>query len=238
MSGQLADGMLRDIKAPRFLSQRYIRRRQQKHFLKQDGVTPQTAPLIESFLREVLEMLERVFEDRLFLFGDRPCEADFGLFGAMFRHFSYDPTPHALLREVAPHTLNWTARMWATTPESLRDSVAAQRIPPDLGPIFSLLGRQYLPYLYANTIAMATGQEAVSWQEEGVTWTVPVNPYRARCLEALKQHYARLEEPAQKVIRILVGDSYAILADSSTGDVELPARPDKKAPLDHRWRKG
>lgn len=237
MSGQLADGLLRDVKAPRFLRQRYIRRRQQKHFLKQDGVTPETAPLIEKFLRELLEMLETVFEDRLFLFGDRPCEADFGLFGAMFRHFSYDPTPNALLREIAPHTLNWTARLWATTPESLRDSVAAQRIPPDLGPIFALIGRQYLPYLQANMIAMAKGQDVVSWEEDGVRWEVPVNPYRARCLEVLKQHFAKLEEPAQKVIRILVGDAYAVLADTSTSEVELPARPSKKEPLDHRWRK-
>jgi hypothetical protein len=87
---------------------------------------------------------------------DAPTLADFGFFASMFRHFSQDPTPAAIMRERAPGVFEWQARLWnaraSNTGDRLEDGV-----PEDWGPILDRIGSQYLPYLCANAEAWKAG---------------------------------------------------------------------------------
>ena len=107
------------MQLPLFIRRKIILRRQRVVYLKQDGVTMETAPAIEALYMNSLRELDAIFAQRPFLFGDRPCEADFGLFGPFFRHFFCDPTAGALMRKHAPQLTHWVTRLWKTRPADL-----------------------------------------------------------------------------------------------------------------------
>jgi len=131
-------------------------------------VTKQTAGTIEALYMDALRELDTIFARRPFLLGDRPCDADFGLFGPFFRHFSCDPTPGALMREHAPHLAHWVTRLWKTRPADLEGTVAASSVPADLRCFFEMAANDYLPYLEANARAVAARAKTVSYFAQGV----------------------------------------------------------------------
>jgi hypothetical protein len=169
-------------------------------YLKQDGVTKQTAPAIEKHYLDSLAALDQIFSERPFLFGDRPCEADYGLFGPFFRHFFCDPTSGSLMRERAPHVLNWVTRLWKTRAEDLAHTAPAPAVPDDLSYFFNMICADYLPYLAANAEAVARGEQQVRYHAQGVDWEIPSAPYRAQCLNDLKQKFTELSDDVQAAV--------------------------------------
>jgi glutathione S-transferase len=146
MSTQLARTLLRDVRAPLFLRRLFILYRQRWVYLRKDGVTKETAPTIEALYRDTLRELDAVFARRPFLFGERPCEADFGLFGPFFRHFFCDPTAGALMRRHGPHVAHWVTRLWKTRPTDLDAPAPISGVPDDLGFLFRMVADDYLPF--------------------------------------------------------------------------------------------
>lgn len=222
MSSQIARTLLRDVPLPLPLRRRFILHRQKVVYLRKDGVTKQTAPAIEALYLDALRELEAVFARRPFLFGDRPCDADFGLFGPFFRHFFCDPTPGALMRERAPHVAHWVTRLWKTRPADLEGAAAVRTAPDDLGFFFEMAANDYLPYLEANARAVSAGAKDVGYRAQGVEWRIPSAPYRAECFNQLKRRFAALDsEAAHRVagllpaggIELLSGPTIAIAAD-------------------------
>jgi glutathione S-transferase len=235
MSSQLARTMLRDAPAPLFLRRQFILRRQRRTFLTKDGVTATTAPQIEHLYLRTLAILEPIFAVRPYLFGGRPCEADFGLFGPFFRHFSSDPTPAAILRERAPHTLAWVSRLWAATPAQLAASPDTTEAPSDLDPLVAMACEEYLPYLASNSDATRAGKNEVRWTNFGVAWRTPASPYRARCLASLQRAYQALDATAVSTIAArLTPGAASLLAKPITPSV-TPTTPSTK-PRDRNWR--
>jgi len=234
MSGQIANGLLRNVRAPFFARKAFIRSRQRREYLRQDGVTRETAPAIERLFLDTLDALEPIFGARPYLFGERPCEADFGLMGPMFRHFSSDPTPLLIMRGRAPRTLLWTSRMWAARPDDFNGAALIDRVPDELDPILRRAGEAYLPYLAANEAAVASGSPTVSYDADGASWRHPASPYRARCLSDLRAAFAGLDEPDRAEAARRIGRGAAILAEDGP---EPPAAPAPGArPLDRAWR--
>jgi glutathione S-transferase len=198
MSNQIARTLLRDEPMPLVFRRLLILRRQRRVYLKQDGVTKETAPTIEALYMDTLRELDAVFKHRPFLLGERPCEADFGLFGPFFRHFFCDPTAGALMRTHAPHLTHWVTRLWKTRPEDLEGAPAISNVPDDLGFFFEMLAKDYLPYLEANSLAVAAGAENVSYVSQAVGWEIPSAPYRAECFSELKRRFAGLGPDAAR----------------------------------------
>ena len=205
MGRQIARTMLRDLPAPLWLKTLVITARQKREYLRSDGVTRENAPAIERHYLAVLGLLEPVLATRPFLFGDRPCEADFGLFGPMFRHFSHDPTPAAILRERASNVLAWTARLWATTPATLSGRARACDPPSDLDPLLRCIGADYLPYLSANLEAVANGAPKVKFESFGGQFEIPASPYRAACWLDLRRQFVALSEAEQSEVAARLG---------------------------------
>lgn len=233
MGRQIARTMLRDVPAPLWLKSLMITARQKQEYLRADGVTRENAPAIERHYLAVLDMLEPVLAARPFLFGDRPCEADFGLFGPMFRHFSHDPTPAAILRERAPNVLAWTARLWAATPESLSGSDRVGDPPGDLDPLFQCIGAEYLPYLEANLEAVANGAPKVAFDSFGGRFEIPASPYRAACWLDLRREFAALSAREQSEVSERLGGGRGL--DGVAPDVSLSPPASGRRVANRHW---
>jgi len=217
MSRWLARTFLADQKKPLFLRRRFMLKRQRIVYLKKDGVTKKTAPAIEALYLDSLRALEVIFSKRPFLLGDRPSEADYGLFGPFFRHFFCDPTPGALMREHAPNLAHWVTRLWASRPVDIEKTSPVTSVPDDLSFFFNMVSNDYLPYLEANALAVTTGAKMVRYRSQGVDWNVPTTPYRAQCLNELKERFAALDSDAvNRVTDLLSVDAINVLRGTAT----------------------
>jgi len=225
MSSQIARTMLRDVPLPFSVRRRLILARQRRQYLSRDGITRRTAPVIEALYCDTLQMLEAIFRVRPFLMGERPVEADFGLMGPFLRHFSHDPTPAAILRETAPYTQAWVARVWAMTPDDAEAASLPERVPDDLQGLITMAARDYLPYLEANALAVSQSAATVQYTQGGADWSVPAAPYRAACLDALKGAYLALPDEARTAAGLKLGPgAVAILAAPETAFVPRAGR--------------
>lgn len=200
MSGRIARGMLRDLKLPYFLRRQIVLRRQKGVYLRQDGVTLSTSHAIEKLYFETLAAMESALEHNQFVLGARPSEADFGLFGSMFRHFFSDPTPAKIMRDVAPRTLAWVARLWALEPGDFISAPQPGLIPLACGPLLRLIAGTHLPYMRANAKAVAQGAMSVRFEDRGAHFECPASPYRAWCLGELQAEFSTLDLSAQKAV--------------------------------------
>jgi glutathione S-transferase len=234
MGRQIARTMLRDLPIPLWLRTLVITARQKREYLRADGVTRESAPAIERHYLAVLDMLEPVLTARPFLFGDRPCEADFGLFGPMFRHFSHDPTPAAILRERAPHVLAWTARLWAATPESLSDRDRVADPPADLDPLLQSIAEDYLPYLQANLEAVTSHAPRVSFGSFGAQFEIPASPYRAACWLDLRRRFSALSPAEQTAVSARLGGGTGLGGAAPEPGLSAPGSGSRVA--NRHWR--
>jgi glutathione S-transferase len=243
MSAWLAEH-LAERRLPMFLKRRFWRSRQYRTFVRGDGVDDDTRAAVEGFYLETLALLEPVFTRRPYLLGERPCEADFGFFGPLFRHFFSDPAPARIMRERAPAVQEWVARIWNLRPERFETMPLLGRCPEDLGALLSVVAGVYLPYLEANAAAYAKGEKLVRHQVRGTTFVEPVKPYRVWCRDRLQGLIAGLEDAARADVQRALGSSDAIarLATPSPRPAEpvittlpLTARPAAR-PVDSWWR--
>jgi len=163
-------------------------------------VTHATAPVIEALYLDLLAAMQTALTSNPFVLGQRPTQADFGLFGSMFRHFSSDPTPVRILRERAPAVLEWVARVWNLQPLQFADSPQPESLSPGLDPLLAMVCADYLPALAANEVAHQQGGRLASWRCRGVAFSVPVNPYQLHCLQQLRWRYQALPDPEREQV--------------------------------------
>ncbi len=232
MGRQIARTLLGDLPAPLWLRSFWITGRQKREYLKADGVTRENGPALERHYLAVLDMLEPVLASRPYLFGDRPCEADFGLFGSMFRHFSSDPTPAAILRERAPNVMVWIARLWAATPVNLANYDRVADPPSDLDPLLRCIGTDYLPYLEANLEAVANHKPRVRFESFGGHFEIPPSVYRAACWQDLCGKFAALSTTEQDTVSGRLGFE---IKQSNKG-LDLKPPPKGRRAKNRHWR--
>ncbi|MCK0536162.1 glutathione S-transferase family protein [Alcanivorax quisquiliarum] len=186
-----------------FLQQRMVPR------LSLVGSSAETGPLIEQSFRQLLVRLEPLLAKRAYLFGARPCLADFGLYGQL-QQLASDPTPAALMKEHAPATLAWLARMDSPPAGTDTGGSSAPKDNPhadtefdseaallaDLEPLLreQVLG-YYLPWAQANEQAVAAGEEHFSVALPGGLFTQQPQKYHARSLAMLRQRRAAVTVP-------------------------------------------
>jgi len=224
-SGLLADELLGHIPIPRAAKRWILTRRQYRGFVRGDGVTARTRAHVEQGITRTYAALERIFERRRFLLGDRPSLADFGFMGPMFRHLSLDPTPADRMRAEAPGVYAWVARMWNARDTRASDAGGARLDAID-EPIAALLVEAcetHLVQLRENALAWARGQRRYDQTIQGVRYeAVPVSRYRVWCLEALRREWAALDATAHQTLRELLPEAEAEVL----GWPELPASSD------------
>jgi glutathione S-transferase len=159
------------------------------------GSSPATAPLIEASYRDALEILEKHFAARPYLFGARPAFGDFGLWGQLYECWT-DPTPGALLRKDAPRVASWVERMLA--PKAEGEFEGWDALAPTLLPLLERqVGLLFLPWSDANAKAIAAGEEEMSARMPLAVWRQKPQKYHARSLGELRRKYAAVADKAR-----------------------------------------
>jgi len=153
------------------------------------GCTADNFPLIETSARAVLAALEANVSENLFLFGTRPSEAEFALFGQLSQ-LAVDPTPQAVLRQDYPLACRWLAHI-----DDLSGLDEGRWGPPGpmVKPILRVIGAVYLPFLVANAAAVETGAAELRFEAMGLGFAQPPFRYQAKCLTALRAAFRACE---------------------------------------------
>lgn len=233
MGDRLARGMLRDVPLPLLLRRQFITRRQQHVYLRRDGVTAQTRGAIEQVYVSTLEAMEEALAHNSFLMGQRPTIADIGVFGSMFRHFSSDPTPAGIMRQRAPRTLAWVARLWAITPNDFASHPPVHDVPVSLSALLRLAATVHLPELEAHADAVVKGVRTASFICNEVSIRVPASPYRAWCLNEQRRSFQALAPAERDRVAALLSDGAAagiLVAPWDPGAFSIPRLPIKTPP--------
>ena len=174
-------------KATRFISDRQIER------LRVVGSNATTKSVIEDSYRRILGILDRHIQGRMFIMGERPGSADFGIFGQLSQLIGFDPTPAAIAVDAAPRVVSWVNRMedlsWLEVTDSgwmTRECASA------LHPVLEEIGRVYAPFLLANASALKSGAASVECEIDGKQWVQQPFPYQGKCLMWLREARGRL----------------------------------------------
>jgi len=196
---RIAREVLYDVPGPVWVKAWVVRRRQQRRYVRNDGVTPETRPHVEHVYLDTLARLDAIFAVQPFLLGERPCLADFGFFASMFRHFALDPTPSRLMRERAPQVWAWVARLWAARADAVHGAFTAPgTLPAGWNALLDDVGTAYLPYLAENAAAWAAGASRFEHAVQGVTYrALRPHRYRVWCRERLQHAFDSLPAAVQ-----------------------------------------
>jgi glutathione S-transferase len=120
------------------------------------GITPETAPAIETAYEELLEALDVHFQSYPYVMGWRVSIADLGLIAPMYAHLGRDPYPTALMKTRAPNVARWVERMQLpNTPDGEyephdADWLTDDAIPTTLEPLLALVFKDWGPLLGAD----------------------------------------------------------------------------------------
>lgn len=193
-----------------------------------------TADNIDAWMSEVyvswLRTLDRHFERFDYLLGQRPCLADFALFGANAAHFVGDPHCRALADEHGPGVVAHTGRLQLPWRQHFGNWIDASSIPETLIGVISEAGRHYLPWVAAATV---DGSATVEFGD-GVTARIDTSPFldRARGIMLARYLDARSEQLDAILDRAGVLTYYADYTSQATAvpDPVPPAQPDDNRP--------
>lgn len=179
--------------------------RQQKVRTALGAGDPAATELFHRQYLALLEALEAGLTHRLFLFGDRPSIADFGLYG-MFSQFAVDPTAARILREHAVRLYQWTH--YVDDLSGHDGDWSANRQPGDtVCALVKLAGRSLLPMMVAVAEAVAAGKPLAVYQIDGVQMTGIARPYPANCWLWLKQMFAGLPDDERQRLKPLLEEA-------------------------------
>ena len=159
------------------------------------GSNDTTAPVIEGSYRRFLACLDGQIQQGPYLFGRRPASADFGLYGQLTQLVAFDPTPARLAEDQAPRVVAWVQLVDDLSGLEPReeDWHSRDELPDTLRGLLLEVGRTYVPVMLANARAFEDGAETVEAEVEGLPWVQQPFPYQAKCLQWVRQEYARLD---------------------------------------------
>lgn len=244
---QIAAAMLGSLPLPRGLKRALIIARQRRTYLAGDGVTAANADAVRQEYLDILDSLEPVLASRPFVMGQRPTEADFGLFGGLFRHFAQDPTPGAIMASRAPAVLAWTARLWALTPDEFSAAEQPSGPPQGLERVARAITERFLPMMAAHEAAWISGDRLARLSHFGAAFETAVSPYRVWRLSRLRQRFQALDAPSRAQVTGWLGDPSAagLLDQAPAGPAPpqplslpiLPTGGHRRRPRDRQWRR-
>ena len=121
---------------PRFIGRRAIAgfATKMKSYLPVLGVSDATVAGVQETARLTISVLNEQFAKTRFVFGNRPCTADFSLYGPLWAHLYRDPGSRYLFDE-APHVVRWMEELTGGV-ASVGEFLADDQIPLSLDSLF------------------------------------------------------------------------------------------------------
>lgn len=192
------------------------------------GSSPETAPVIEGSFNRVIALLEALLGGKPYLFGARPCLADFGLAGQLAQLLS-DPTPGAILRAQAPNLVAWIGRMETPKVEGDFTSLALLR-----GALVDLLREEisasYLAWMAANARAVQRDAASVNIEIAGERFSQKPQRYAAKAFAELQRKLAAVDDPDLAALLEETGCSVFLAASATLTSPEM--EPDAAAEVE------
>lgn len=169
------------------------------------GGNEEAKHVYESHYAAFLDIMEAGLARQMFLFGDRPSIADFGLYG-MLTQFVVDPTPARIMRERAVRTYQWT--QYTDDLSGHDGDWAASRAPNEtLTALVKLAGRSFVPMMTANAAAIAADEKRVNFTVDNVQLNSFAMPYKQACWLWLKKMHADLPAADRESLQPLLEDA-------------------------------
>jgi hypothetical protein len=146
-------------------------------------------PVIEASFERTARLLERVLSNRAYLFGGRPCLADFGLAG-QFAQLLSDPTPGAFLKANASSLVRWVDRM--ENPDAQGEFITFAHAADDFAEFLRAeVASVYLPWMAANADAVAE-DGLVRVQIDGRVFGQKPQRYAAKALAEIQRKFQQV----------------------------------------------
>jgi glutathione S-transferase len=165
------------------------RQRGRHHYL---GTNLVNAPVIEDSFLRLIKLLDLHLVDRPYIFGGKPAQADFGLWGQLYS-LSLDPTPRALMESHSKNVLQWIKRM--LSPKDEGDFETLETLSPTLGPLLKEeVAEIFLPWAHVNLIASAGEKDRFSIRLKGKFFEQKPIKYQAKSFKILLDLYKNLNE--------------------------------------------
>lgn len=195
-----------------------------KAFVPVLGITPETAPAIETSYKALLGDLEHHFQNHDFLLGTRPSIGDLGLIGPLYAHLYRDPVSGELMQRIAPQVVRWVERMVNVKAPLSGAFLEGDVIPDTLLPVLRRMMQEQMPSLQLVATAFAAWVAAhpceavpravgtVSFVVEGVTGARIASPYSLWMLQRALDAYQKLspdkKAKADALLDIVNGDAF------------------------------
>lgn len=174
------------------------------------GAQSETALLWQANYLRLLALLDAIIRERPFLFGHRPSAADFGLYGQLTQLCGLDPASSRIAKARFPRVSAWVERLEDLSGWNCADN---QWLAPDaaieaLMPLLAEIAATYIPFLLANAEAKNQGQAVLVCAVTGGTITQPPFGYQVKCLNWLREQYARLPTADQAWLSPILKSSH------------------------------
>lgn len=185
------------------------------------GSSPETQPIIEASFERVIALLDPVLANRSYLFGGRPCLADFGI-AAQLAQLLSDPTPGALLRGRAPNVVRWVERMEA--PQAQGDFIPFASAAEDFAELLRTeVASVYLRWMEANARAVADDAGRFQVEIDGRAFNQKPQRYAAKALAALQRTYTGLSDHAALAALLQATGCASVLGAANDDEDETDA---------------
>lgn len=214
----------------------YMRWRQYLVFVRGDGVRPHNEAQIQTLYHQTLNQLTAILKNQRFLSGTKPGIVDFGFFASMFRHFALDPYSARIMVDTAPAVYAWVARLWNARGENEGRGTFDDFSATHWDPLFSLIEKQYLPYLDRNAEAYAVGSKRFDLVLGNTLYPkMPVVRYRAACRSQLIAAYRGLSPSDQARVQSRFGQQGIGQWFATARPIDSGLDAEFKMPLEHRY---
>lgn len=148
------------------------------------GANETNIPHLKASFDNLSRRLDAHLDKRLYLLGNRPSFADFGVWCNLYQAWT-DPTARAYFEKNTPNLLAWIQRMKSPTVEGPFETLA--ELEPTLTPILvEEVAARFLPWVDANADAWSAGEPETALTMFGQPYRQRTFKYQAQTLGILR----------------------------------------------------
>jgi len=165
------------------------RQKSRRHWL---GTFPENTAVVEESFEGLLKILDNHLSNRSYLFGEKPCQGDFGLWGQLYNLY-LDPTPKNLIEKQAPNVEKWIKRMLSPKDEGPYESL--KTLESTLSPLLEeQVAGIFLPWASENQSALKDSKKSFKIEVKGNFFEQRPIKYQSKSFQILKNLFKEMDK--------------------------------------------